>query len=167
MPQIIAERDAARRRRRHRDDLVAAVRELDRARATSPCTPSRSAAVIMPLAALHLGDDELRGRALVEALRPLVGDALEHRGELRVLPGGAAGERLAARQEERRRGRVLAELAPPSRPTTLAKLSSTTKPSSASLIAGATSSAQVFFFEPSFWCASQRPATLPGTPAAR
>ena len=27
--------------------------------------------------------------------------------------------------------------------------------------------AHVFFFEPSFWCASQRPATLPGTPAAR
>ena len=45
------------------------------------------------------------------------------------------------------------------------KSASTGKPRSASVIAGLTSSAQGFV--PNFWCSAHKPATLPGTPAAR
>ena len=44
---------------------------------------------------------------------------------------------------------------------------STTKPRSARSMAGAMSSAQVLFFDPSVCHASHRPATLPGTPTER
>src|SRR6185369_17290311 len=60
-----------------------------------------------PATALHFGDDQLCGFSLVEPGRPLVGDALEHGRELRVLPLRSRLQWLATRQEERGRSREL------------------------------------------------------------
>ena len=60
-----------------------------------------------PAAPLHLGVDQLGRRALVEAVGALVRDALEHDGEVGVLPAGTGREGLAAGEEEGLRGGVV------------------------------------------------------------
>src|SRR5688572_21609433 len=95
-----AERDTAGRCWWHRDDAMTAIRECYRV------APLRAVTAEIVLrddaaAACHLGDDQVRGLALVEPLWPLVGDALQHASEVRIAPAAASLQRLTAREEQR------------------------------------------------------------------
>ena len=78
--QHLDERDAARRRRRHRDDLVAAIHRAQRL-ADGRLVFLQVFECEDAAARLHLGDDELRRLAFVEVARVRL-DPLQRGGEL-------------------------------------------------------------------------------------
>ena len=161
------QRHAARRRRRHPEDAPPAVREVDRRRATwrgsrevlardeasaalhrlprraRRPAPRRSPAGPPPRCA----ERRARGPGCATSSPP--GEARRSAGRARADAGYFARRSFSVADRLRRTP------------------SSTTKPFSASSMAGASSSRHVLFFEPSRCHASQSPATLPGTPTER
>src|SRR5687767_4726120 len=87
---------------------MAAIRELDRIAPFCLVAPQ----VLEgddPAAAIHLGDDELGGLPLVEALRALLRNAPEYAREVRILPRALRRDWLTVGQEERGGGGELRE----------------------------------------------------------
>ena len=161
--QRLHQRDAARRRRRHRDEAVAAIRRGD-GRAPHGLIAGqvgrRDDAAALP----HLVDDGRGDRARVEAVPALARDAFERAREIRLHEPRArrpAAGRRAGRAPPRRTGRSASAFCS----MDVRKMSSTTKPSRARRMAGAITRARGSV--PCFSSSASRPATLPGTPDAR
>ena len=87
------------RGRRHRDYLIAAIVE-DHRLAPDRLVFSEIIVRDQAAAALHLRDDQIRGRTGVETRRPVLYDPAQDTGEIRIAPGIAFLHRLAVRQEQ-------------------------------------------------------------------
>ena len=140
--------DAARRRRRHRDDLVAAIAAAHR--------PAHMRAIVLEVVrghdaagGLHRGGELLGDRTLVECARPALRDRFQRVGEVALHQQVAGAERIAVGlEEDLRRGRPARQPRARRAAASSAMSSSTAKPSRASAIAGAISSASVRRPEP-------------------
>ena len=133
---------AAGARRRRRDDAVAAIVAVDRRRLADAVVREirlgQDAAV-----GLRAVDDRRRAiGALVEGVGAALRDLRQRPGEIALDEPVAGLERLAVLQEDRRGGRVLARGSSADAARIAASPASSTKPSSASAIAGAISASR-------------------------
>ena len=157
--------DAARGRRRHRDDVVAAIGAAHR-RALDGAVTVEIVGRHYAAGGLHGGGDFVRDRPLVEGARALARDRLERVGEIALDQAVAGGHRTAVGLEEDFRRRRPARQPRPLVRQRLRPVVGEGDAVARQAIAGAIRSARVKRPEPYLSSAKARPATVPGTPMA-